>query len=197
MDIKIINRALLKMGESPISSISEPPYGPEFNLVYEDIKKNLLSAYPWRFAIKRVQLAQLAEESLSIYPNVFQLPNDCLLVRNVSDFHKMPDLRDCKLTTHERYQIEGRKLYTMWNKINLIYVADVTDTKEFSSLFREAFVCKLACELCLKAHQNLNMYQVLEQQYFAAINQAMTHDEIMQDSQELGDNSWIAVREAW
>jgi len=195
MDIKIINRAILKLGESPISSINEQPYGHLFAMIYDDVRKNLLSAYPWRFAIKRVQLAQLDEESLSIYPNVFQLPNDCLLVRNISDFNKVPDLRDFKATSHERYQIEGDKIYSMWNKINLIYVADVEEN--FSQLFKEAFICKLASELCLKLHQNLNMYQVLEQQYIAAINQAMTHDEIMQDTQELCENSWVAVREVW
>lgn len=183
------------MGESPISSIDQQPYGHLFRLVYDDIRKNLLSMYPWRFAIKRVMLSPLEEETLSKYKYKYNLPNDCLAVRDVSDFFKPSDLRDFRFSSAERYQIEGNCILTPFKKLRLIYVANVEEG--FSQLFKEAFICRLAEELTVKLHQNGNLVGLFNQQYTEAISQAITHNEIIQDSQEMPDNSWMTIREGW
>ena len=195
MDIKIINRALIKMGEKPISSLNEQPYGHLFELVYDDIRKNLISSYPWRFAIKRVKLSPLDEETLNDFEYKYNLPNDCLMVRGISDTYKFSDLRDFRSSSFERYTLEGKNIYTNINELLLIYVADVE--KDFSPLFKEAFICKLAEELTVKIHQNPTLLNLFQQQYVEALSQAITHNEIIQDTQELGDNSWMMIREGW
>lgn len=183
------------MGEAPISSVDEQPYGHLFQLVYDDVRKNLLSMYPWRFAIKRVRLAPLDEESLSIYPYKYSLPTDYLTLVNVSDFYKPADLRDFRFSSMERYQIEGKNIYTPFKELLLIYVANVEG--DFSQLFKEAFICKLAEELTVKLHQNGNLLQLFNQQYNEAIAQAIMHNEIIQDTQEMPENTWISIREGW
>ena len=195
MDINIINRTLIKMGESPIASIEHQPYGHLFELVYDDIRKNLLSMYPWRFAIRRAEMSPLDEKSLTKFPYKYVLPNDCLSVRGVSDFFKPSDLRDFKFTDFSSYYIEGNNIYSPFKKMCLIYVADVEEN--FSPLFRETFVCKLAEELTVKLHQNGNLLNLYQQQYLEAISQAITHNEIIQDSEEMPDNSWMTIREGW
>ncbi|MEI3582952.1 MAG: hypothetical protein V8R89_09890 [Alphaproteobacteria bacterium] len=51
MSIEIINRALIKIGEGTITSLSQNPYGDLMGLVYEDQRKMLLSSHYWRFAL--------------------------------------------------------------------------------------------------------------------------------------------------
>ena len=63
MNTEIINRALLKLGENPISSQNELPHGRNFNLIYDDVRRSLLSMYVWRFAVKTAELAPLDEKT--------------------------------------------------------------------------------------------------------------------------------------
>ena len=49
-DINIINRALIKLGEPPLSSTNQQPAGPKLEIIYNDCVESLISLYPWSFA---------------------------------------------------------------------------------------------------------------------------------------------------
>lgn len=197
MNIELANRALIKIGQSPISSANQEPLGKIISIVYDEVKLLLLSSYCWRFAIKRATLPRLNKESENPrFKNVFQLPKDCLLFRGVGDFHKPADLRDYKGTTGTRWEIEGDKIYSNLDSLPVVYIANV-DEELFSAQFKEAFSNKLASELSIKVHQNLNLVNLYEQKYQASIQHAITCNEIIADTEELSENSWLAVREGW
>lgn len=197
MNIELANRALIKIGQSPISSVNQEPLGKIISIVYDEVKLLLLSSYSWRFAIKRATLPRLNKESENMrFKNVFQLPSDCLLFRGVGDFHKFADIRDYKGTTGTRWEIEGDKIYSNLDSLPIVYVANV-DESLFSPQFKEAFANKLAAELSIKVHQNLNLVNLYEQKYQGSVQQAITCNEIIADTEEFGENSWLAVREGW
>jgi hypothetical protein len=197
MNIELANRALIKIGQSPISSANQEPLGKIISIVYDEVKLLLLSSYCWRFAIKRATLPRLNKESENPrFKNVFQLPKDCLLFRGVGDFHKPADLRDYKGSTGTRWEIEGDKIYSNLDSLPVVYIANV-DEELFSAQFKEAFSNKLASELSIKVHQNLNLVNLYEQKYQASIQHAITCNEIIADTEELRENSWLAVREGW
>lgn len=197
MNIELANRALIKIGQSPISSANQEPLGKIISIVYDEVKLLLLSSYCWRFAIKRATLPRLNKESENPrFKNVFQLPKDCLLFRGVGDFHKPADLRDYKGSTGTRWEIEGDKIYSNLDSLPVVYIANV-DEELFSAQFKEAFSNKLASELSIKVHQNLNLVNLYEQKYQASIQHAITCNEIIADTEELSENSWLAVREGW
>jgi hypothetical protein len=195
LKIDIINRALIRLGEDTITSTQNHNSGALFDIVYEDARKSLLSLYVWRFAIKRQELAMVDDKGAGLYKYRYQRPHDCLTIVSVSDYYKTPDLRNYKYSTGERYQIEGNYILSNEKSVNLIYVADIEE--EFPHLFEMALASKVAAGLTTKIHQNPSMYQMYEQEANSYLMQAIHMNEIMQDSQELGDNSWISVKRVW
>jgi hypothetical protein len=196
LKIDIINRALIKLGEQTISSTQQHPMGAILEMAYEDAKKSLLSMYVWRFAIKRQNLAIVDENTgTSLYKYKYQRPSDCLVIVSVNDYYRFPDVRDYRATSGERYILEGDKILSNEGNLNLVYVADIDEG--FPQLFEMSMSSKLASLLCLKIHQNPNLYQVYEQETHSYLMQAIQMNEIMQDVQEMGDNSWIAIRRTW
>lgn len=197
MNTQIVNWALIKIGESPISSTNQQPLGKILEIVYDEVRLQLLSTYPWRFAIKRVTLSPLAEESQNPrFEYKYTLPADCLLVRSIDDYNKIADLRDYRSSTGTRYEIEGKDIYSHENELNLTYIADVPDTM-YTHNFKEAFANKIAAELSIKVHQNLNLVDIFEAKYQQALSQAIQHNEIEADLEEMPENTWLAVREGW
>lgn len=197
MNIEIANRALIKIGEAPISSNNQKPLGEILQIVYDEVKLNLLSSYPWRFAIKRVVLAPLDEGSDNPrFKYKFQLPSDYLLLKCISDINHGANLRDYNATTGTRYEVEGNCVYYTEDNLPVIYVADV-DEKLYPPLFKEALANKLASELSIKVHQNLSLVELYEQKFNVSIENAISHNEIIADTEEMPDNSWIAIRGGW
>ena len=197
MDIKIINRAFIKMGENPISSVNELQQGSMVRVIYDDIRRSLLSMYTWRFAVKSANLAPLDEEPNTLHKYVFKLPDDYLTMLKKGDFYKFPDLRDLKMSSREEYEIFGDRIEASVNPLKIYYVGDVTETRLYPALFTEAMAAKIASELTVKVHQNASLKQMLESEFVNYIGLAMQNNDIIQDTQDLGDDTWVAVREGW
>lgn len=197
MNTEIANWALIKIGESPISSTNQQPLGKILEIVYDEVRLQLLSIYPWRFAIKRATLPHLAEESDNPrFKYKFTLPDDCLLLRGISETNHSPDLRDYRATTGTRYEIAGKDVYAKTENLYIVYIADVED-KLYTHNFKEAFANKLAAELSIKVHQNLNLVDLYEQKFQMSLQQAIQHNEIEADTEEMPENTWLAIREGW
>jgi len=55
-DVIICNKALLELGEEPITLLTDTNKRAEkCNLIYASVRDSLLSSHPWKFALKRVQ----------------------------------------------------------------------------------------------------------------------------------------------
>jgi len=186
--IEIINRALLKLGEPPVSSLSDAAFGKSYDMIYKDIKKLLLSAYPWRFACALKQLVRSDEKFGQRF--MYQLPEDCLLLLKVVDADANMALK--------RYEIAGQAIVVETAlSIAAEYVKDQDDDAVFSPLFKEALASKLAAELAMRLKHSANFKQVFENEFYNLVMQAELNNEIAKCAENLPDNSWVAVKQSY
>lgn len=82
-EFDICSRALLLLGKGTISSFGseEGDVGTICGNIYPEFSKYLIAIYPWRFSIKKVQLAELTTAPLNEWRNAHQLPPDALNIR--------------------------------------------------------------------------------------------------------------------
>jgi hypothetical protein len=198
MNTEIINRALIKLGESPISSTNESPLGKTLEIVYEEVRLLLLSSYPWRFAIKRAELAPLEDKEIMNprFKYKFIIPSDYITLRKVGVLNKASDLRDFRYDNGTQYEVEGKYIYSNEKLLHISYIADV-DESFYSNNFKELMANKIAAELSVKLHQNLNLVSLYEQKAQSALDTAITHNEIIADTEELPENTWLEIRTGW
>lgn len=196
MSIDIINRALIKLGQPPISSTMQEPYGTLMGLLYEDCKNLLLSDHYWRFAIKRAVLAPDLEKPISGFAYAYTLPSDFLSMFKFGQYYKQPNYSDNIRMSDERYSIEGNKiLCNVGDKLYITYVSKIDDTKRFSPWFREALIAKIASEAAMRAKSSPELQKMFSNEFVAYLDRAEFNDEIMRDAETIPDGTWIGARE--
>lgn len=76
-DVEISNRALIRLGASTISSLSDTTdRAIVCNQVYTSLLEAELALTPWRFAMKKALLARLATAPVNEWKYAYQLPSD-------------------------------------------------------------------------------------------------------------------------
>lgn len=193
--IEIINRALLKLGEAPVSSLSDTAFGRSYEIIYEDMKKLLLSSYPWRFAVKKMHISRDAKKYDSYF--LYHLPADFLLLLKVYE-EGGTDTHVLFYDAANGYEIVGKSIVcSAANGIVIEYVSAIDDKENFPPLFREALAAKIAAELAMRLKQSINLKQLFDTEFYNFIRQAELNNEIEKDVEMLPDSSWINVRETW
>ena len=189
--IDIINRCLLKLGEAPISSFNSAVYGKSYEVLYDDMKRMLLSMYPWRFAIGSKKLAK----DIELYNKraKYRLPNDYLMLLRV--LSKQNHLNIDSVVDYEI--VENFVVCDDGNGISIEYVKNIDDERNFSPLFREALVAKIASEISMRVKNSLELKQIFETEFYNLIRQAEFNNEIIKDVENMPDNSWVLCRKAW
>lgn len=188
--IEVINRSLLKLGEAPISSFNSAVYGKSYEVLYDDMKKMLLSMYPWRFAVAEKKLAK----DVAPYNGKakYCLPSDYLMLLKVYG----SNVADADYTVD--YEIvENFVVADCENGVVIEYVKNIDDDKKFSQLFREALVAKIASEISMRVKHSLELKQIFENEFYNLIRQAELNNEIIKDVENMPDNSWLLCRKAW
>jgi len=112
--IEIISNAMILIGASPISSLTEGTEGVVANALYENTYKGLLASHSWRFATKKVSLSRLTDAPLNEFKYQFQLPTDII---NVYKVYGGAD-----------YEIYGDKLYSDYQEVEIDYRFRVDET---------------------------------------------------------------------
>ncbi len=190
--IEIINRALLKLGEPPVSSLNDAAFGRSYELIYDDVRNLLLSSYPWRFSVAVKELGRLEEMFGNKY--MYRLPADCLLLLNVFGAG-IKDLTGARPYSMQGYELANNCVVTPLKQgISVEYVRLIDDDAPFPPLFREAMAAKIASELAMRIKHSLNIKQMLDNEFFTLIRQAELNNEIAKDAELVPDNSWVLVR---
>lgn len=185
--VTICNRALQKVGASLIRAIDEnSPSAKACNAMWESLRRAELRAHFWSFAIKRKELAALSEAPLFGKAYQYSKPSDFLRIAQ-------PD--QCDNDFFRDYQIEGSVIVSdRSGSLQLRYVADITDTTLFDSMFVEALACKMAIELCEPITQSNTKKQTLLAEYRYAIAEARRTNAIERRPQEVPDDPWVTAR---
>ena len=188
--IDIINRCLIKLGEAPISSFNSAVYGKSYEVMYDDMKKMLLSMYPWRFAIGEKKLVK----DIELYGDraKYCLPNDYLMLLRVFS-NKVSD--DCNQVDYD--VVENFVVCDAKDGISIEYVKNIDEERNFSPLFREALIAKIASEMSMRVKHSLELKQIFETEFYNLIRQAEFNNEIIKDVENMPDNSWVLCRKTW
>ena len=121
----------------------------------------MLRAHPWNCAVTRVNLAPDTDAPAFDWDYAFTLPTDpyCLRVLRL-------DYLDIE------FRVEGRKIVTNEQSINLIYIARVTDQNTYDTLLQEAIAARLAADVSSTLSQSTSLTQNMYSLYESKLKEA-------------------------
>lgn len=151
--VEICNRALIRLGADTITALDEDSVEARIcNIVFDAIRKDLLRSHPWNFAVKRAILAQVTDDPEFGFFYRYSLPSDYLMVIDLD-------------TDTDPFKVEGGYLLTDSDEVNLTYVADITDTGLFDSMFTTLFSIRIALEVGFKLTGSQAVLETLRREY--------------------------------
>lgn len=160
----IVNRALINLGQAPITDITQAgPTANAMNQIYDPIRKGLLRAHPWNFAMGMNQPNADADAPLFKFGYSYQVPNDLLRIWTIS----CPDFK---------WKRFGNKIYTDDSSLNLIYIKNITNTELFDSVFEDCLALKLAMESCFYFSGSTTLLASLQNQLKERLAEARLWD---------------------
>lgn len=159
--VGICNRALAKIGdEISITSIDDGSKAARYcKLLYADVRDYLLRSYPWRFALKQWRLSPKDEKPTFGFEYAFQLPGECLSVWRAEN-------------PQNDYAVIGRTVHADETVFGFIGCARIEDPSLFDAMFSEALALRLAYELVPALAGDLNLKNLLIQEFQARVKEA-------------------------
>ncbi len=149
----ICNLALAKLGARRISSYEADSTveAKACRLQLDHVIGTLLERHQWNFATVRASLPRLASAPEDgEWTEVWQLPGDCVRLIRISSGDVVNPLRS--------YAMEGRRLLTRGGGdaalLPVVYITDARPVTEWSPLFTDAVVYRLAAEIAGDVTQN-------------------------------------------
>lgn len=186
--IGIINSALIKIGESPLSTNDGSRRAVFAFSQYDPERQVLLRSYPWNFARKRATLAASLSAPLFGFSKQFELPNDCLQFRGL--FDEAEPLQNIT-TGRAAYAVEGRHLFTNTEAASIYYTADITDASVFDPNFADALTWKLASTLAYSLTTGVQAAQLAAEGFQRAIRQARVANAIETQPEVIQASEWV------
>lgn len=190
--VQIANRALTKLGDARILSLTEDSNGARvLNSMFEAVRDAELRRHRWKFALARAELLADADAPAFGFSYAYELPADFLGLVQVSEYVLRP-------YTPERgpWQREGTKILTdLPAPLRIRYIKRVENPGLFDPLFCEAFACRLAFESCESLTQSSTKKQAAREDYAEAVQEAMRCDAIEATADLLPQGSWLDSRE--
>lgn len=194
--VEIANRALTKLGEQRITSLSDDVEAARVvDSLWDIVRDAELRERNWNFSMTRASLAALVSTPDWGFAYQYQLPSDCLRVVQVDEYFPGPSMSDYRNSSEAIWQIEGGKILTdIGAPLPIRYVARIEDTGAWDALFVEAFACRLAAECCERLTQSNTKRQLAWDEHHRAIMAAARADAIENPSEPLPDDAWLLSR---
>ena len=170
-EVSICSNALRRLGDDPITSLTDDSERARLcNAFYEDARDACLRSHPWNFALTRASLTQLSDSPVYGYDYQFALPTDpyCLrvLAMEYEDY----------IFKVENFSTQGRVLLTDEETAKIIYIARITDTTLFDSLFVDTLITKLASDLAYPVTNSLKVQEQMYKLYQLKLSEARSID---------------------
>ena len=189
VSVDICNSALIKLGAERINSLTDDNKRSRLcQEQYPKILERVLRSHPWKFAIKRKNLAQVVHEPEFTSGFWFEQPLDCLRVVGVMNASNLSE------TTRYTYKIEGRRINSELDAFPIKYISSDTPEAHYDADFKEAMANALAHDLCYALVQSNEMKSVLFQEYEFWIGQARSHGSMEDTIENLVFDTWTGDR---
>ena len=198
-EVDICNLALARLGDNATVASIDPPEGSSqaehCARFYPVARDSLLEMHAWKFATRRVLLAQLTTDTWN-WTYAYAEPTGVLKLLAV-----LPASAASDADTQE-YEAEtdgngARIILTDQEGASLRYVAHVTDTTVFSPLFVDALAWLLASYLAgpvLKGDAGAAMAKACLQSFMLALSNAKVSDANQRKVRPEHKPDWIAGR---
>lgn len=185
-DAELATLALYELGQEGITNFDD---GTKRSILckffYPIIRDAVLRAYPWNFAIEYQTLAQEVAAPLYGYTYSYALPTDPYCLRAL----------DMEETENDAtFKIKGRHLYTDEGTVKLRYIARITNSGLYDSLFREALIARLAATLAYSVTRDKVLAQAQWALYEAKLREARTMDGMEGTVDEYESDDLTSVR---
>jgi len=95
----------------------------------------------------------------------------------------------------DEFKIEKGIVVTSSGSINLIYIADITDTDEMTETFKEALAYLIGSELAIPLTQNVSMEARMKDQAKIELKDVRSADAQEGTPESLGANAWVDARQ--
>lgn len=180
--VSICNKGLQFVGGSPISSLEEKTRGAELcSYLYEEVRDELLEAHHWSFATRYVRLPKLPDTPPFGFEWAYQLPADCIGVRQLQDGKPFE-------------VVERRVLYTDSNPAKAIITVRVIDPAQYPALFVEVLARKLAAELAVPLMNSTKLEQTMYRKFADTFARAAAVDGAEGVQQVDESDGWLQAR---
>jgi len=189
-DVDIINRALRKVDNTVIQSLTETTEtGLSVRDVYDESRQYLLACAGWTFALKRQKLARLSETPAFGYSYYYQRPAG--MIRPVGMF--IDSVGRAKLRD---FKIEMPGIAASAEDIYARFIFDLTDPNKFSPLFRAALEDLLAHKFAYDLPGSRALAQDhLDRFERVSLPRAYSNDAIDDGEDDFGpDSDWVTAR---
>lgn len=201
--VDIANRALSKLGEARITSLTDNNKPARaMNARYEFLRDAELMAYPWRFSIKRTQLAALASTPSWGYSMMYQVPSDNIrtvsvggAAINAGAIGVMYEASGYRTAEEAPYEIIEGYIHTHLSApLDYEYIAKITDSGQFHPLFVESLACRLAADAADELTGSPAKQDRALREYSIAIKEARRSDALMRPPRRRTAQNWIESR---
>lgn len=182
--LQIINRALIIMGEIPLSVIGTTDVSVAIQAFYESVWTEVLSSHPWSslMAMSALEPAEDEDDEVitdSLGRNAFALPAACIRLQAITDEtgRQVPDVVQT-----------GGYLYSRLDKLVITYVSstgilpvDMDDLSEdidvaLPPYMQDAVYLKLASDISYQSMKDDRMQTTLYNRHIVALQQAKMND---------------------
>jgi len=180
--VQIVNNGLARISQEAITSLNEDTEQARIsNLIYEQVRDDVITDHVWNFAVKRIELARDSEGPAFGYAYSYTLPTDCLKVLGMEQQTMV-------------YEIESGKLLTDEGTAKIKYIRRVIDPNEFSSKFIEALSARLAAELAIPLVDSSTLQQNMYELYLRKLMDAKSVDSQESGANEIVADTWVSSR---
>jgi len=184
-EVAICNLALQDIGRGlTITALDENSQAARVcRLRYPFARDACLRAYDWNFAAGRARLPALAEPPPFGFANAYQLPPDCLFVRDVEGGDEYG------------WTVESGKLLTdLSAPLYIRYTRAVTNVAAFDPLFAETLAARIASEVAISLSESIGKAQSLWQVYQSKLAEARRRDAQEGGPEEVVQGRWVESR---
>lgn len=186
-----MNSALIKIGAERISTAGDQ--NNRARLVseqYPKIRDALLRAHPWKFAIRRVVLAPVADADIDpdndLWPEftyVYQLPSDVARVLGLID-----------KSYQEIWDVEDQYLLANTSPLAIRYVKQITDVTKFDDSFCEVLAWAIATDIAFALTGKEALAADAEKKYKFELSQARSFNAQQGSVKRVISDEWDDAR---
>lgn len=181
-EISICNVALGYLGIDPIASFEEDRKESRLlSNIYVRARNELLERFDFSFSTRIERLARKESSLIPEYSYVYQLPTNCLRLRNVY--------------SSKRYLLgENKTIYSSSEEMIVEISAIVKDTNLFPYLFTEALSCRIVSMVASALTGDMKNSEIFYKKYIEVFHEAQKQDPFIFPETEAEQSSWLMIR---